>query len=143
MLYIGSDHGGFDAKERLKQILEKKHLKYKDLGIQTKQPSDFPIIAEKIAKQVSKTNSKGILICTSGIGMSIAANKIKGIRAAKINNEQEAEMAKKHNNANIITFKGSLKTNKIKQILEAWMNTKFSKKSRYSRRNKQIKGMEK
>ena len=88
MIAIGSDHGGYKLKEEIKKYLEEKQIPYKDLGCMNEERVDYPNIAKDVAKQVqSKECEKGILICRSGIGMSICANKFKGIRCAHCHNE--------------------------------------------------------
>ncbi|MDR1364599.1 MAG: ribose 5-phosphate isomerase B [Oscillospiraceae bacterium] len=111
-ILLGSDHAGFVLKEEIKKNLKKNNTNLKDIGIYSYQYSDYPIIAFELSKLVAKNNLNfnkkikcfGILICGTGIGVSIVANKIPGIRAALCSNEYHAQMARKHNNANIICF---------------------------------------
>ncbi len=111
MIYIASDHAGFELKEDIKNYLQDNKIEYADLGTDSEKSVDYPDYAFKVAKEVNNTaGSLGILICGTGIGMGIAANKIKGIRAALIYDEYTAEVARKHNNANIITLGGRTMT---------------------------------
>ena len=102
-IYIASDHAGFALKEEIKQYLENKNFEIEDLGTNSKESVDYPNYAFKLGeKVVGDQSSLGILICGTGIGMSMAVNKIKDIRAAHCTSEKEAEMTKKHNNANVL-----------------------------------------
>ena len=102
-IYIASDHAGFALKEEVKQYLEDKNFEIEDLGTNSKESVDYPNYAFKLGeKVVGDQSSLGILICGTGIGMSMAANKVKDIRAAHCTSEKEAEMTKKHNNANVL-----------------------------------------
>jgi len=107
MIFIGSDHGGFDLKTEIIDFL-KNELKeeVKNMGCFSKDSVDYPDIAKIVCDEVLKNNSIGILICGTGIGISIAANKIHGIRCALCSNEYSAMMAKKHNNANVLALGG-------------------------------------
>ena len=100
MIAIGSDHGGYRLKEEIKKYLEEKQIPYKDMGCMNEERVDYPNIAKEVAKQVqSQKCEKGILICRSGIGMSMVANKFKGIRCALCHNEYTAKYSKLHNNS--------------------------------------------
>ncbi len=101
-IFIGSDHAGFDLKEKIKDFLTSKNIQVEDLGTYSKESCDYPIFAQKVCEHVLKENSLGILICGTGIGMSMCANRFKGIRAALCTNEYMAKMSKLHNNANIL-----------------------------------------
>ena len=105
MIVIGSDHGGFKLKEEIKRYLEEKGIIYEDKGCFSEESIDYPNIAKKVAEDISnKKADVGILICRSGVGMSIAANKFKGVRCALCYNEQIAKFARMHNNANVMTL---------------------------------------
>ncbi len=105
-LAIGSDHRGYKLKEFLKQKLSISH-EVQDFGVSSEEPSDYPDIAIPLAERVAKGDfAFGILICYTGIGMSIAANKVKGIRAAHVTDERYAIISRKHNNANVICLPG-------------------------------------
>ena len=127
MIAIGSDHGGYKLKEEIKKYLEEKGIEYKDLGVMNEERADYPVIAKEVAKEVqSKKCESGILICRSGIGMSIAANKFKGIRATVCHNETTAKYAKLHNNSNILTIGADeVSTNEAICILRMWLATEF------------------
>jgi len=102
---IGSDHRGFELKERIKEYLTKNSVTVLDFGTDSNASVDYPDFAKKVGESVAKEESKfGITICGSGIGVSIAANKVKGVRAVNATNENMAEMSRKHNNANVICF---------------------------------------
>lgn len=107
MIAIGSDHGGFALKESIKNYFEKNNIEYKDFGTNSTDSVNYPIYAEKVANAVASGEfEKGILCCGTGIGISIAANKVKGIRAALCTNEFCAEMTRRHNDANILCMGG-------------------------------------
>ncbi|MBN1502422.1 ribose 5-phosphate isomerase B [Candidatus Woesearchaeota archaeon] len=126
MIYLGSDHGGFKLKESIKSFLDNKNIKYEDMGTHNEESCDYPDIAKIVANQVAEKNALGILVCGTGIGMSIAANKIKGIRAALCHNEYTAEMARKHNDANILCLGGRVLQKDIAlKIVDIFINTEF------------------
>jgi ribose 5-phosphate isomerase B len=127
-VFVGSDHAGFDLKEAIKNYLTEKKLEFIDLGTDSASKSvDYPDYALEVAKETVKdNNSIGILVCGTGIGMSIAANKVKGVRAALIYDEYTAEVAKKHNNANVITFGGRTMTPlEVDRYLTKFLNAEF------------------
>lgn len=127
MIAIGSDHGGFRAKESVKLFLLEKEIKYKDFGTYGEDSVDYPEFAVKVSESVAnRQTEKGILICKTGIGVSIVANKIKGIRAALCHSEYYAEMARKHNNANVLCL-GSfeLENEKLFSIVETFLSAQF------------------
>lgn len=140
---IGADHRGFKTKEFLKQYLEEKGYKVKDFGTDSRESCDYPDIAFPLAKEVAAKKLKtGILVCGSGIGMSIAANKVKGAYAALCMSRKMAKMARNHNNANIITFGASLLSKKcIKGIIDVWLKEDFDG-GRHRRRYTKIKKSE-
>lgn len=103
MIAIGSDHGGINLKKIIKEYLEGRGLEVKDMGTYDESSCDYPDIAKKVCDEIVLGKAeKGILVCGTGIGMSIAANKVDGIRAAHVTDTYSARMAKEHNNANII-----------------------------------------
>lgn len=103
MIALGSDHGGFALKQEIMKHLDEKHLAYKDFGTFTEESCDYPVYGLAVAKAVvSGECERGILVCGTGIGMSMAANKVKGIRAAVCGDCFSAEMTRKHNNANVL-----------------------------------------
>ncbi len=126
-VYIGSDHAGFAVKDFVKELLEKRGYEVEDLGTYSSERVDYPDYAQKVAEAVAKdSDSFGVLICGTGIGMSIAANKIKGIRAAEVHDYYTAQMARAHNDANVLCF-GERVVGKgvIESIIEAWCTTSF------------------
>jgi len=141
---IGSDHGGFKLKEQIVKFLKRKKYKVMDFGTNCEQSCDYPLIAHSVAKSVSRKDSKrGILVCKSGIGNSITANKVKGIRAALCYNIKAAKLSRKHNDANVLVL-GALFTNfsKVSKMIDIWLNTEFEG-GRHLRRVKQVERIEK
>ena len=107
MIAIGADHGGFELKEVVKKHLEERKIEYKDFGTYSGEAVDYPVIAKSVGEAVAKGEFEcGILVCGTGIGMSIAANKVKGIRAACCSDTFSARFTKMHNNTNILCFGG-------------------------------------
>ena len=126
MIYIASDHGGFALKKVILNYLKKKKIRYEDLGTNSLESVDYPDIAQKLCKKVLESKSKGILICGAGIGMGIAANRFKGIRAAVCTNEYMARMAIRHNNANVLCLGARVLGDEIaKEIVDAFLSSKF------------------
>jgi ribose 5-phosphate isomerase B len=128
-LAMGCDHGGFDLKAPLLDYLRQKHpeVTVMDMGTNSRDSVDYPDFGLAVAKAVSgKKADRGILICGTGIGISIAANKVKGIRAALVYNELTAEMSRKHNDANILCLGArTTEPEMAKKILEIWLTTDF------------------
>lgn len=127
MIAIGSDHGGYRLKEEIKKYLEEKNIEYKDLGCFNEERVDYPNIAEEVAKEVqTKKCDKGILICRSGIGMSIVANKFKGIRCALCHDEFTAKYSRMHNDSNVLAMGADdVTVNDAICILRMWLATEF------------------
>ena len=127
MIAIGCDHGGYKLKEEIKRYLEEKGIEYNDLGCMSEESVDYPNIAKEVAKEVqTKKCEKGILICRSGIGMSICANKFKGIRCALCHNEETAKYSRMHNNSNILAMGADdISTNEAILIVRMWLATEF------------------
>lgn len=125
--FIGADHAGIDIKQYVKELFEAKGHEVIDLGPFSKERVDYPDYAQKVCQEVLKNEgSKGILICGSGIGMSMAANKFNGIRAALCHNEYSAKMAREHNDANIICLGERVSGyGMIEAIVEAWLSASF------------------
>lgn len=141
-IIIGADHAGFKLKEKIKEYLEELKYSADDLGAFSEESVDYPLIAEKAAKKVAKTKSIGILICGSGIGVCITANKIKGIRAALCYDEYTAEIARKHNNANILCLGARTESAKnYKKIIKTFLTTDASKEERHKRRVKEMNAL--
>jgi len=137
--FIGTDHAGFEVKPFVIEYLQKKGIEVEDLGCYSSESVDYPDYAHKVAKAVLENEgSRGILICGSGIGMSLAANKHKGIRAALCHDYYTASMARKHNNANILCFGARIVgKGEIESILEGWLNSEFEG-GRHQRRIEKI-----
>jgi len=127
MIALGSDHGGYSLKQEVKAYLEGKGIPYKDYGCLDESPCDYPVYAKAVAKAIVDGEcDKGILICGTGIGISIAANKVKGVRAAVCSDVTTAHLVKEHNNANIIAFGARIVgIEKAKDIVKAYLNAEF------------------
>jgi len=125
MLYIANDHAGYRLKIKLIKFLSKTNIKYKDMGTYSEDSVDFPVFCKLVTNEVDKnSNDKGILICGTGIGMSICANRNPQIRAALCNSPQIARLARQHNNANILVLAGRFTSGFMaKRILKAFLNT--------------------
>jgi ribose 5-phosphate isomerase B len=137
--FIGSDHAGINFKTFVKELFEKSGHEVIDIGPFTKDRVDYPDFAVKVCEQVlANENSKGVLICGSGIGMSIAANKFDGIRAALCHNEYSAVMARQHNDANVLCLGEKVSgTGMVEAIVNAW-NTNSFKGGRHTHRVEKI-----
>ena len=144
MIAIGSDHGGYQLKEEIKKYLEEKDIKYVDCGSFSEERVDYPDIAKAVAKKIQKKEcNEGILICRSGIGMSIVANKFKGIRCAKCDNEEEAKFSRMHNNSNVLALGADyINVSEAICIVRAWIATEFQG-GRHEERIKIIEEIEK
>ena len=143
MIALGSDHGGYKLKEEIKKYLDEIGLEYKDFGTHNEERCDYPEFAEKVAKAVqTKECEKGILVCGTGFGVSIVANKFKGIRCASCWNEEVAKLLKGHNNANVIALPGRfINVSQAIVILRAWIATEFME-GRHSERLQMIENIE-
>lgn len=140
MIAIGCDHGGYDLKQAIMHDLEKKGIAYKDVGCYDKSSCDYPVYGRAVANAVASGEcEKGIVICTTGIGISITANKVKGIRAALCNDIFSAKMTRLHNNANVLALgAGVTGVNLALEITDTFLHTEFSKEERHQRRIDQI-----
>jgi ribose 5-phosphate isomerase B len=145
MIYLGADHGGFSFKGKIKEFLDELKVEYSDLGNLKFEPEDdFPDYALAVARKVAETGGKGILFCTSGLGMCIAANKIKGIRAVSIVTKKSAQQSREHLNANILCLgEHVVSFRDAKKIIRIWLETDFFNKDKYIRRLKKIEDVEK
>ena len=138
-IFISSDHAGFKLKEAIKKYLLSKKLTFQDLGPSNNVRVDYPDFAHKVARKVKiSKNNVGILVCGSGMGMNIAANRHKNIRAAQCFNLKSTKLSRLHNDANIITL-GSrlLKKNNVLNCINVFLNTKFEG-GRHTKRIKKI-----
>jgi len=150
-LILGTDHGGFSFKEAIKEWLTELGYSCQDLGAHTyDEADDYPPIAFGVAEAVVKAEEsqehadvRGILFCRSGGGMSIAANKVGGIRAVPLYSVKEAVHAKEHNNANVISISGDWMTEQeIKEVIKTYLETSYLNLERYNRRHEQISAYE-
>lgn len=144
-IYIGSDHAGYKAKEKLKKFLEKKKIWYKDIGTHSSESTDYPDYAFKVAEKVSENkDARGILICGTGTGMVMAANKVKGIRAAVAYDNYSAKMSRNDNDSNVLCLRGrKFPYEDLEKIVNIWLKTPFSGAKRHKRRINKIKRYEK
>ncbi len=135
---IASDHRGYTLKTYLINELKNKY-EILDLGTESTESVDFPIYGIKLGESIkNKEADLGIAICGTGIGISIAANKVKGIMCAKINNVEEARLAKQHNNANVIALSGSKEPQEALNMIQAFLDEKPNQEEKYQRRINQI-----
>ena len=127
MIALGSDHGGYDLKERVKAYLDKEGIAYKDYGCHSKESCDYPVFGKAAAEAVASGEcDKGIVICTTGIGISITANKVKGIRCALCGDPLSASLTRRHNNANMLALgAGIVGKNLAENIVDTFLNTQF------------------
>ena len=137
---IGADHGGFELKEFLKDNFVYPDISWVDVGTYNTESCDYPIIADKLSEVIlNKQADIGVLICGSGIGISIAANRHKGIRAALLYNNEVASLAKEHNNANVAVFGARTQTrDEVVKYLSTFLNTSFSNGERHCRRIEEL-----
>ena len=142
-IVIGSDHGGFHLKEVLKQHMAERGIEVTDAGAYTEESCDYPDIALKVCREITAGNSeRGVLVCGTGIGMSMAANKVKGIRAALCGDGVSAAMGREHNDANVICLgERVLGAGLAVRILDAWLDTEFAG-GRHERRVNKIMAIE-
>lgn len=144
MIAIGSDHIGYPYKEKIKVYFSEKGLKFKDFGCLSKERTDYPLIGKIVAEAVASGDfEKGILICGTGIGMGIVANKVNDIRAVICSEPYSAKLSREHNDSNILTF-GSrvVGIEMAKMIIDIWLNTSFEG-GRHNNRIDLIKQIEK
>ncbi len=136
MIAVGSDHGGYELKQELMEHLKKRGIEYKDYGCYNGASCDYPVYARKVAEAiVSGECDKGILICGTGIGISIAANKVKGIRAALCHDTFSAQATREHNNANILAMGARVVGPGLAlKIADTFLDTEFSNDERHIRR---------
>jgi RpiB/LacA/LacB family sugar-phosphate isomerase len=140
---IGSDHGGYKLKEKIIDALVCMGFKVDDLGTASEEPCDYPEYGFKVARKVAQGKAyRGIVICKSGLGMSMIANKLPGVRAALCHSKEEAVSSREHNDANVLVFAAKkLRAGKAVEIINHWMDTSFLK-GRHARRVKKIKSLE-
>ncbi|MFC1741119.1 ribose 5-phosphate isomerase B [Nanoarchaeota archaeon] len=143
-IIIGSDHAGFSTKEKLKRFLQKKNIPFEDMGTDSTKSIDYPDIAKKVAGKVAKSRTgKGLLVCGSGTGMAIAANKVKGVRAVAAYDTYTARMSRQDNDTNVLCLRGRrFPLDKIEKIIDIWLKTPFSNSPRHKQRIAKIKRLE-
>lgn len=141
---IGSDHAGFEDKEKIKRQLDELGVDYEDVGTNSTESVDYPVYAKKVAEKVASGEAEqGILVCGSGNGMQIAANKVHGIRAALAWNAETARLARQHNDANILSVPARMiPPEEVSKVIESWLAAKFEG-GRHARRVEEISEMEK
>ena len=125
-IIIGSDHAGYELKEKIKNYLSEEGYEVEDIGVYTSDPADYPVIAKQAANKAVQNEARAILICGTGIGMSIAANKVKGIRAVVCSDTTSAKLSRQHNDSNILCFGARIiGENSAKDICKIWLETEF------------------
>ena len=136
MIALGSDHGGYDLKQVVIGYLEEKGIPYKDYGCLDKNSCDYPVFGRAAAEAVASGEcEKGIVICTTGIGISMVANKVAGVRCALCQDSFSAKMTRLHNNANMLALGGGIVgSNLALDIVETFLNTEFSEEEKHIRR---------
>ena len=141
---LGADHAGYQLKDQIKQHLEQQGISVLDKGTSSAESVDYPDYARTVAHDVSEQRADlGILVCGSGIGMAITANKVDGIRAANVSTEYEAEMSREHNNANVLALGARiLDPDQAFRIVDKWLATPFAG-GRHERRVEKIMAIEK
>ena len=145
MIALGCDHGAFDLKEALKKHLDARGLAYKDYGCFDKTSCDYPDYAALAARAVASGEcERGIVLCTTGIGVSISANKIKGIRCALLSDKMSARLTREHNDTNMMALgAGAVGEMLALEIVDTWLDTPFSGVARHQRRIDKIMALEK
>ena len=143
MLYLGSDHGGFALKGQLCAFLKERSIAYEDLGTHNAESCDYPQFAGWVASQV-QTNPihRGILICTSGIGMAIAANKFRGVYAARLTQPDEVKVARQHNGINVLCLPGNLSPDLACKMVTVFLETPLDIADRHQHRRQLIADFE-
>ena len=136
MIAIGSDHGGFELKEKVKKHLEEKGYEVRDCGCYSKESCDYPVFGHAVAKEVASGNcEKGVVVCTTGIGISMVANKTKGVRCALCSEPLSAKMTRLHNDANVLALGGAMVgENMAMEIVDTFFGTEFSGEEKHQRR---------
>ena len=145
MIAIGADHGGFELKRAIMAHLDKKGLEYKDFGTDSPVSCDYPEYAAAAARAVADgSHDRGIVLCTTGIGVSIVANKVDGIRCALLSDLKSAEMTRLHNDTNMMAIGAGIVPEELAlQIVDKWLDTPFSEEPRHQRRIDKVMALEK
>lgn len=138
---IGSDHGGYELKSKIIKMLEKEGYPFKDFGTLDGSPVDYPIVAKEVSLSVANGQfDRGIIICGSGLGVAIAANKVKGIRAVTCHDTYSSKMSRLHNNANVLTMGGRVIGDEAAfDVVRVWLTTEFEG-GRHQRRVDMLEG---
>lgn len=136
MLAIGSDHGGYDLKEKIIRHLEKRGIACEDVGCHEKKSCDYPVFGRAVAEAVADGRcEKGIVICTTGIGISMVANKVRGVRCALCADTLSAKMTRLHNDANVLALGGAIVGDLLAiEIVDTFLDTPFSGEEKHCRR---------
>jgi ribose 5-phosphate isomerase B len=139
-IVLGSDHAGVQLKEEVKQYLKRKSISFEDVGTASSSSVDYPDFAKKVAKKVASGKAnRGILICGTGTGMVIAANRFKKVRAVAAYDTYTAKMSREHNNANVLCLRArKFPHKKVKGIISVWLTTPFSGNARHKRRVRKL-----
>ena len=143
MIFLGADHRGYELKEKIKKYLISKNFEVKDCGTDSKEIAHYPIIAPEVCKKMDKEKDKAILICGSGIGMSMVANKFKGVRAGICTSVMAAKDGKEHSNLNVLVLPGDfISFDDAIEVVDTWLESEFLN-GRYLERLNMIKEIEK
>lgn len=144
MIALGNDHAGLELKNAIKAHLDERKIEYKDFGTYTEDSCDYAVFAEKTARAVASGECElGILCCGTGVGISMAANKVRGIRAACCSDLFSAEMTRRHNDANILCMGGRVvSVERALELADIFLDTPFSNEERHIRRIAQITDLE-
>lgn len=136
MIALGSDHGGYGLKQKIIRHLEERKIPYQDMGCDSTESCDYPVFGHAVAQAVAAGEcDRGIVICTTGIGISISANKVKGIRCALCSDSLSAKMTRLHNDANVLALgAGIVGENLATEIVDTFLDTPFSEEDRHRRR---------
>lgn len=140
MIALGSDHGGLELKKKIMKYLDEHNIAYKDFGCYENKSCDYPVFGKAAAKAVASGEcEKGIVVCTTGIGISMVANKVKGVRCALCSEPLSAKMTRLHNDANMLALGGALTGEMLAlEIVETFLNTPFSNEEKHIRRVAQL-----
>lgn len=140
MIALGADHAGYEYKEKIKKLLRELGLEYQDFGTNSADSTDYPDYAHAVSQAVSSGKAdRGILVCGTGIGMSIVANKHKGVRAAVCESVEAGRLARQHNNANVLTLGARITPwERAREIIKVFFSTDFEDEERHKRRVNKI-----
>ena len=145
MIAIGCDHGGYELKQKVLANLRERGLEYRDFGCDSTASVDYPVYGKAVAHAVASGEcEKGIVICSTGIGISIAANKVPGIRCALLSDVMSARLTREHNDTNMMAIGAGVVGEKLAlEILDTWLDTEFSGEPRHQRRIDKVMALEK